>query len=231
MRTLPTLHTPIATAMAEITLKLTPADYFKFKENNQNRSSSKAIPGLGLWSFLSCIFEANEHRPQPLTDEEIMLFVVNQFPDRVKNGKIGNKTINECRRRFNYGEFHVNYMPDKPSFRYDSSGKRVNGRNGKVLLTADEITATIHAHAARKESHDAKLLRNRPWNAGRDGSSESPEYKPPNRGDGRTQIRNKNGRFSKRKKGSRRSKESEEHNRQAVRNRSIDIHVRRQDGA
>lgn len=117
-----------------------------------HKSKGKTL-GLGICGFFAAIFDSNEvvSKRKKLTDEEIMVAVENEFPDRPSahsfRGENKTRTINEYRLRYNQGKFSPQgKMPERRSFRYNKDGERVDGRKGNRLLNQLEIDGFISSH-------------------------------------------------------------------------------------
>lgn len=127
------------------------------------------MPGIGLFSVLSAIFDLNEiyfisqqfrrkncrTRP-PLSDEEIALKLVFEFPHLSQLLESRPyyaswfPSVNYYRGRYNRGALrHIN-LPDRVCFRYNTYGQRVSARSGWRVLKEKEILATIAQHEIRK---------------------------------------------------------------------------------
>lgn len=126
------------------------------------------MPGIGLFSVLSAIFDLNEcyflsqrkynpHKTRlPLTDEEIALKIVNEFPhlsqllESRPYYSTWFPTVNYYRGRYNRGALRHISLPDRVCFRYNTHGQRVSSRSGWRVLTEKEILTTIAQHEVRK---------------------------------------------------------------------------------
>lgn len=113
----------------------------KFAYTNKARHKSQGLTsGVGICTYFAFLFKFNETLPKKrkLTDEQIALAVEKEFPGRPSaqcfRGPTKRRTINEYRLKYNAGKFTYNKMPEFYSYRYNSSGDRVDGRTGKKVL-------------------------------------------------------------------------------------------------
>lgn len=91
---------------------------------------------LGVCSFLSALFYANEHLlpRKRMTDVAILRQFENEFPDypAVREILTGKRTIGYYRQLYNAGRLTQRQKPERPSRRYNHAGQVVNPRNGNL---------------------------------------------------------------------------------------------------
>ncbi len=124
--------------------------------------SRGASTGLGICSYISFLFAANEltKDSKKLTDDEIAKYCEREFPNRPSafkfRGENKTRTINEYRTRYNQGLFAPNKrMPERRSFRYNLEGQIVDGRTGKRLLSKLEIDGFNSSHKYWRDRQNA----------------------------------------------------------------------------
>lgn len=133
-------------------------------KTKQAKKNPKSVPhsrgvtlGMGVCSFLASVFDANESlknsagRSRKLTDEKILQMLKEEFPGRTSGIFTGKVTINEYRQRYNKGDFSLRIPPAKMSFRYDRSGRVVDGRSGLHLLPQEVIESFISHHETNRQ--------------------------------------------------------------------------------
>lgn len=99
--------------------------------------------GLGPCAFFATLFESNELCPvrRRMTDDQILAKAKAEFPGRFDDFGTGKKySVNQYRHMYNGGRFTGTVPPEKPSFRYDSSGRIVDPRLGRRPLEPEEVT-------------------------------------------------------------------------------------------
>ena len=134
-----------------LTVHLLPEDYRKFKKN-QNHKRGIKVP-LGLYNFLSTIFELNESQREKITDEEIIAIVRSNYSSKLL---FTQEKLARYRGLFNQGKLAVNYFPEHPSFRYNHRGEKLT-KVGTKLLPPYAERRIITYHAARKAKHEEWL--------------------------------------------------------------------------
>lgn len=119
--------------------------------------------GVGICTYLADCFDSNALLAvsKKFTDEEIAAKVLKEFPTAKSATNLISEdsklTINTHRTKYNAGGFTRGIPPVEPSFRYDSQGRIVNGRNGKYPLLPEEIDSIKKKHEARRQAIIAKL--------------------------------------------------------------------------
>lgn len=180
--------------LTKIVLKIEydPTEFNHYEKKFSFSGGAKSDPRFGLVSFIALLFEVNEIRAAsrksclgsdfpPLTDCQLARLISNEFkgkwgmqflPNYVPPKGANRPTINNYRMRFNTGRLRLP-MSDRPSFRYNAIGRKVNGRTGNTVLTNHQIAATIINFNARKAIQDARrniLLGHRPRENGSNGA-------------------------------------------------------------
>lgn len=114
--------------------------------------------GFGICAFFANLFESNELCPvrRRMTDDQILAKVKAEFPNRCEEFGPGKKySVNQYRNMYNEGRFTGAVPPEKPSFRYDSSGRVVDARLGRRELLPEELTLFLAKH----KKHRDKLVK------------------------------------------------------------------------
>lgn len=118
------------------------------RKNRYGPRSQGKRTGLGICRFWALLFVLNEKLDchKKMTDAEIQRQVIQEYPDRPVARKLQRKkiTVNQHRTMYNSGRFTPEY--NKPtdndievpySYRYNSDGRRVDGRTGLRILPTE----------------------------------------------------------------------------------------------
>lgn len=128
------------------------------RKATSSRQSTKRVvgpSGLGVCAFFATLFESNELCPvrRRMTDDQILAKAQAEFPGRFDDFGTGKKyTVNQYRHMYNGGRFTGTVPPEKPSFRYDSSGRIVDARLGRRELLPEEVTLFKTKHKKRRDA-------------------------------------------------------------------------------
>lgn len=129
---------------------------------------------IGLFNLLTGLFDLNEFnfdslryrnqwQTRPYTDRQLAEMITKHFPCQRRlieepPGKYYGfwPTVNYYRGRYNRGKLTsriiLEEIPLRPSFSYNSAGKRISGRSGIRVLTPSEIASILIQHQARLQS-------------------------------------------------------------------------------
>jgi hypothetical protein len=136
---------------------------FEPRQNRFSKRSEGTRTKLGITQFWASLFEANETLPtaKKLTDTEIRARVHEQFPDRPAVHRLFAEgrdkiTVNYYRNIYNSGRL-LGKVPKEMSFRYNKSGKPVEPKRGRKLLSPQEIRDAKKEHHERYKLSEAYL--------------------------------------------------------------------------
>lgn len=117
-----------------------------------HKSRGKSYANIGICTYFAILFRANEvaSKKRKMTDDQIAEAIEKEYPDRPSafyfRGPNKKRTINEYRHRYNKGFFTGGQVPHLYSYRYDSTGNRVDGRTGKKILPTIQELGLQSAH-------------------------------------------------------------------------------------
>lgn len=105
------------------------------EESSYQRKSLGKTTGLGIGEFVSALFVANEQGStgRKLTDAEIRVAILNEYPDRPSSKKLaeGKITVGTWRSYYNSGRLTGGKIPKIKSRRWTVDGKVANRYTGR----------------------------------------------------------------------------------------------------
>ena len=130
------------------------------KPVEENNGSTKGIKwGLNLHATFRRLLEENFKAKK--TDEELMQFLLAEFPNRENKNILYN--IREIRWRYNFGKLHLDkddvpHAPEKQSVRYMEDGSVYEKKTAKPKLTEEEKAAREAERKEKAVEHRAEMI-------------------------------------------------------------------------